>query len=211
MLLDEEQAQRAIVEKIRVIPRPKKFIIGLVFFDVILIFLIGFFYFQKSAQLDPLDTEHVEQEIVASPTITRSVVNKKSVTLIPTKMPSIGSASTPTPTGSSGVVYLTPTSTPDPNAKDTTAPQITGTVGVDEGGTYAYSSTCIPIKAYDDVTTFVGLYFRFKMDSSDWTNWINDGEYCTQNLGNGAHSLGIEVRDSAGNVGSAIRNFIIQH
>ena len=114
---------------------------------------------------------------------------------------------TPKPTHTPTTI---PTRTPTPTPKDAQPPELIAVVGIDEGGTYSYQSTCMPIRIKDNVSSFSQLESRMRLDQNPWTDWNKEHEECYTNMSQGSHTLYIEIRDEAGNIGSYTRNFSIQ-
>lgn len=182
--------------------RTQKVLTILIFFDLLLVGFAGFSFLSKKLILDEqaFSGEQIQQVTQAPST--------------PVPSPSILPTLTPTPSVQKTLTparVLTPASTQTPTpAPDTTAPQVVGFVGLDEGATVSYSTSCIPVQLQDNISPFSTLMSRFKLDANEWTSWGYDAEYCLPNMGDGPHVLSVEVRDQAGNVGSATRNFTVQ-
>lgn len=182
---------------------------GVVLFIVLLPVLL---YAQKN-------TSASKEVVTPSPSVTQE---KDAVESVPSISHSVSQSASPTPTKtvtpkkvapSPTPIPLpthTPIPTPTPTPKDTLQPQLISVIGIDEGATYSFPNTCIPIRISDNVSSFSNLVSRMKLDDSSWPDWDHEHEKC-YSFSNGQHTLHIEIRDEAGNVGSYQRHFTIQY
>jgi len=100
---------------------------------------------------------------------------------------------------------------PSSMAGDIVAPTVTINGGPSEGSTIAYTNPCFPLWVNDNMTPWQQLVSRSKLDSGQWTSWMNQFSYCFDNLGNGGHTVSIQIKDLAGNISSEVkRTFIVK-
>jgi len=112
---------------------------------------------------------------------------------------------TPTPS-----VFFT-ADIPASMAGDLTPPTVTIQGGVAEGTTIASGSLCFPIWVSDNMTPWQQLTTRARMDTNQWSVWLQTYSYCFQNLSLGKHTFSVQIRDLAGNVSSEVkRTFTVQ-
>ncbi len=96
-------------------------------------------------------------------------------------------------------------------AGDIIAPSVTINGGPPEGSTIAYNNPCFPLWVSDNMTPWQQLVTRTKLDDRQWSLWMNIFFYCFDNLGNGAHTVSIQIKDLAGNISSELkRTFIVK-
>lgn len=101
--------------------------------------------------------------------------------------------------------------TPASMAGDLTAPTASISGGPAEGATITYANPCFPLRVFDNMTPWQQLVTHAKLDSGQWSNWMNYFSYCFDNLGNGAHTISIQIKDLAGNISSEIkRTFVVK-
>lgn len=112
---------------------------------------------------------------------------------------------TPTPT-----VFFS-ADIPASMAGDLNPPSVTIQGSVSEGATIASSSLCFPLWVTDNMTPWQQLTTRARMDTNQWSIWMQTFSYCFQNLGVGAHTFSVQIRDLAGNVSQEVkRTFIVK-
>ncbi len=100
---------------------------------------------------------------------------------------------------------------PSSMAGDIIAPTVTINGGPSEGATIAYPNPCFPLWVNDNMTPWQQLITRSKLDSGQWSNWMNQFSYCFDNIGNGGHTVSIQIKDLAGNISSEVkRSFIVK-
>lgn len=98
-------------------------------------------------------------------------------------------AQTPAPTGS----------------KDTIAPAVEIRGGPAEGSTLSDTKACFPLWVSDNLTLWQSLVVHVKLDNGKWSDWSANLGPCLENLGNGGHVFGVQVKDGAGNISPEIR------
>jgi len=70
---------------------------------------------------------------------------------------------------------------------------------------------CFPLWVNDNMTPWQQLVTRTKLDNGQWSSWINQFSYCFDNLGDGTHTVSIQIKDLAGNVSSEVkRTFVVK-
>lgn len=70
---------------------------------------------------------------------------------------------------------------------------------------------CFSLWVSDNMTPWKQLVTRTKLDNGQWSPWMNYFSYCFDNLGNGSHTVRIQIKDLAGNVSSEVkRTFIVK-
>jgi len=96
-------------------------------------------------------------------------------------------------------------------AGDLTPPTATIQGSVTEGAIMTSTSLCFPLWVSDNMTPWQQLQTRGKIDSNQWSIWMETFSYCFQNLGIGRHTFSVQIRDLAGNVSPEIkRTFIVK-
>lgn len=96
-------------------------------------------------------------------------------------------------------------------AGDLTPPTATIQGSAAEGAVIAGNDLCFPLWVSDNLTPWQRLQTRGKMDSNQWSIWMETFSYCFQNLGIGRHTFSTQIRDLAGNVSPEItRTFIVR-
>lgn len=70
--------------------------------------------------------------------------------------------------------------------------------GAQEGSVIAYNYQCVGWVYHDEVTGNSGMYFRWKLDSQDWTSYSTAVTGCV-NFTNGPHTLQVQAKDINGN------------
>jgi len=98
---------------------------------------------------------------------------------------------------------------PSSMAGDIMAPTVTISGGPSEGATITYANPCFPLWVSDNMTPWKQLVTRSKLDNGQWGSWMNYFSYCFDNLGNGPHTIRIQIRDLAGNVSSEVKRVFI--
>jgi hypothetical protein len=94
-------------------------------------------------------------------------------------------------------------------AGDILAPTVTISGGPSEGATIAYNNPCFPLWVNDNMTPWQQLATRSKLDDGQWSPWMNYFSYCFTSLGNGVHTVSIQIKDLAGNVSSEVKRLFI--
>ena len=89
------------------------------------------------------------------------------------------------------------------------APTVTINGGPSEGSTIAYPNPCFPLWVNDNMTPWQQLATRTKLNSGQWSNWMNQFSYCFDNLGNGSHTVSIQIKDLAGNISSEVKRVFV--
>ena len=101
--------------------------------------------------------------------------------------------------------------TPASMAGDLIPPTVTIQGGVSEGAIIASGSLCFPIWVSDNMTPWQQLTTRTRMDTNQWSVWMQTYSYCFQNLNIGTHTFSVQIRDLAGNISPEIkRTFIVK-
>lgn len=96
-------------------------------------------------------------------------------------------------------------------AGDILAPTVTINGGPSEGAAIVYTNPCFPLWVSDNMTPWQQLVTRNKLDNGKWSSWMNQFSYCFDNLGNGSHTVSIQIKDLAGNISSEVkRTFIVK-
>jgi hypothetical protein len=96
-------------------------------------------------------------------------------------------------------------------AGDILAPSVTISGGPSEGSTIAYTNPCFPLWVNDNMTPWQQLVTRNKLDSGQWSGWMNIFSYCFTNLGDGNHTVSVQIKDLAGNISSEVkRTFVVK-
>ncbi|MFZ2024707.1 MAG: hypothetical protein WAV51_00265 [Microgenomates group bacterium] len=114
-------------------------------------------------------------------------------------------SATPTPTP-----FFT-SDIPASMAGDLNPPTVTIQGNTAEGATITGNSVCFPLWVSDNMTPWQRLQTRSKLDTNQWSVWMETFSYCFQNLGNGKHTFSVQIRDLAGNVASPVaRTFLIR-
>jgi hypothetical protein len=94
-------------------------------------------------------------------------------------------------------------------AGDIIAPTVNITGGPTDGSIITATSVCFPLWVGDNMTPWQQLTTRSKLDDGQWSTWMNTFSYCFNNLGIGAHTVLIQIRDLAGNVSSEVKRVFI--
>lgn len=96
-------------------------------------------------------------------------------------------------------------------AGDLIAPTVTINGGPEEGVTTTQTAACFPLWVSDNRTPWQQLMSRAQLDTNQWSSWMNYFSYCFDNLGNGDHTVTIQVKDLAGNISAnAQRRFSVK-
>lgn len=100
---------------------------------------------------------------------------------------------------------------PANQAGDIQPPTLTITGGPADGATIRGTSACFPLWVSDNRTPWKQLATRAQLDSQQWSPWMNYFSYCFDNLGEGRHTVRIQIKDLAGNVSPEVkRTFIVK-
>lgn len=94
---------------------------------------------------------------------------------------------------------------------DLTPPTVTIQGSIAEGTTITSGSPCFPLWVSDNMTPWQQLITRGKINTNQWSIWMETFSYCFPNLGNGTHVFTVQIRDLAGNISPEIkRTFIVK-
>lgn len=98
---------------------------------------------------------------------------------------------------------------PSSMAGDIMAPKVTISGGPSEGATITYTNPCFPLWVSDNMTPWQQLVTRAKLDDGQWSGWMNYFSYCFNNLGDGGHTVRIQIKDLAGNISPEVKRIFI--
>lgn len=98
-----------------------------------------------------------------------------------------------------------PADVPASMAGDLIAPTVSIQGGAQEGTTVANPNVCFSLWVSDNMTPWQQLGTRAKMDTMEWSTWLQMTSYCFPNLADGAHTFTVQIRDLTGNVSPEVK------